>query len=181
MDMKGLFKQDTFRDYTVRKATDQDAETVIQMIREAAGWLADKGIHQWDYYLTDEAMLEINQAIKAGTTYLIENQEKYAVTTFNLSLEQSELDISVWGNRNDRALYLHRLAVDKNYRHKRIGKGLLEWICVNSLLDDGVIRLDCVADNPALNQFYVNAGFTFSGYVRAKEIQFSRYERPLNA
>ncbi|MFD1361205.1 GNAT family N-acetyltransferase [Lentibacillus salinarum] len=178
--MVSLFKKNTFANYIIRRATASDVDTVIRILRDAAGWLRDRGIYQWDFYLTDEAASEVRQAIKAGTTYLVTDNHQ-PVATFNLSHQQSELDASVWGNRDDNALYLHRLAVDKNYRHQQIGKKLLEWIQENSQTDSHVLRLDCVADNPELNQFYVKAGFTFSGYAEAMKIQFSRYEKPLNA
>ncbi|SFB04896.1 Acetyltransferase (GNAT) domain-containing protein [Lentibacillus halodurans] len=179
--MGSIFKTDTFEHYTIRQASVKDADTVTRILRDAAQWLINKGIHQWDYYLSDDAAAEINQAIKAGTTYIVEDRDNQAIATFNLSMEQSELDISIWGARDDEALYLHRLAVDKDCRHKQIGRRLLEWIHVNSHLDRGVLRLDCVADNLSLNQFYADAGFTFSGHIHAKKIQFSRYEKRLNA
>lgn len=179
--MVDLFKKDTFDGYTIRKATADDADVVIRILRDAARWLIDKSIHQWSYYLTDEAASEVRQAIKIGTTYMVTDNDQQPVATFNLSREQNDLDASVWGSCEDEALYLHRLAVDQNYRRQRIGKKLLEWIEENSQTESGVLRLDCVADNSALNQFYMNAGFTFSGYARAKDIQFSRYEKPLNA
>lgn len=177
--MVGFFKKNTFGDYIIRKAAANDAETVIGILRDAAEWLINKGIHQWDFYLTDEATSEVRQAIKAGTTYLVTDNDQ-PVVTFNLSQQQNELDASVWGNQDDDALYLHRLAIDKNYRHQQIGKKLLEWIQENCQAGSHVLRLDCVADNPGLNQFYVNAGFSFSGYAKAMDIQFSRYEKRLN-
>lgn len=177
--MVSFFKQDTCGDYTIRKASAGDADTVIRILRDAAAWLIDKGIHQWDSYLTNEAASEITQAIKAGTTYLVTENDQ-PVATFNLSRQQNELDTSLWGSGNDNALYLHRLAIDKNYRHRHIGKKLLEWIQENCQSGSHVLRLDCVADNPGLNQFYVDAGFIFSGYAEAKKVRFSRYEKPLN-
>ncbi len=120
--MPELFKSYTFEDYTVRKATPYDSDTVIRILRDAAKWLIGKGIHQWDYYLTDEAAAEINEAVETGTTYLVVDQDNCAVATFNLSAEQSELDTSVWGDRNDKALYLHRLAIDKTIATSKSGK-----------------------------------------------------------
>ncbi|TFJ91455.1 GNAT family N-acetyltransferase [Lentibacillus salicampi] len=177
--MAGLFKMDTFNTYMIRKAEADDAETVIGILRDAAEWLVNRGIHQWDFYLTEEAASEIREAIKAGTTYLVTDNTQ-PVATFNLSQLQNDLDVSIWGNRHDDALYLHRLAVNINYRRQKIGKQLLEWIMENSPADCEVLRLDCVADNPGLNQFYIDAGFIFSGHADAMAIQFSRYEKPLH-
>ncbi|WP_010529355.1 GNAT family N-acetyltransferase [Lentibacillus jeotgali] len=178
--MADIFKKDTFDDYRVRKTAADDADTVVRTLQDAAGWLNDKGIHQWDFYLTDEAVSEVKEAIEAGTTYLVTDRDDHPVATFNLSQSQNELDASLWGDRGDDALYLHRLAIDKNYRHQQIGRRLLSWIQENSKTESDVLRLDCVADNPGLNQFYENAGFSFSGFAEAMDIQFSKYEKQLD-
>ncbi|MGP4107548.1 hypothetical protein [Virgibacillus sp. L01] len=57
---------------------------------------------------------------------------------------QIELDISIWGDRSDKAYYLRRLAVNENYHSKQIGKKILVWIRDNI----EILRLDCVAGNP---------------------------------
>ncbi|QKY71162.1 GNAT family N-acetyltransferase [Lentibacillus sp. CBA3610] len=177
--MGSVFKSKYFNNFTVRQADESDAHSIIRILRDAAGWLIEKGIHQWDVYLTDEAAAEINKDITKGTTYIVEDSQFNAIATFNLSKEQNDLDKSVWGNRDDNALYLHRLAIDKHYRHLNLGRELLNWILANAA--GSVLRLDCIADNPRLNQFYRDTGFTFVGYAEAKSIMFSKYEKPVNA
>jgi hypothetical protein len=44
-----------------------------------------------------------------------------------------------------------------------MGKNILKWIEEHCQSDKKYIRLDCVADNHKLNQFYHENGFDFIG------------------
>ncbi|SDR04978.1 GNAT family N-acetyltransferase [Virgibacillus salinus] len=149
-------------------------------MRDAATWLIKKGIYQWEYYLSDESVREIKQDINAGTTFLFEDSGGHEVAVFNLSPNQIELDISIWDERSDKAYYLHRLAVNENYHSRQIGKKILAWIMDNIDQHQGILRLDCVAENPKLNQFYLDAGFSFASHAEAMGITFSKYEKSFN-
>ncbi len=178
--MRNFFKNNPYEGFNIRNANKSDSETVIRILRDAASWLIEKDIYQWEYYLSDEAAREIRQGIKAGTTFLVEDSEGLEVAVFNLSPNQIELDISIWGERGEQAYYLHRLAVKENYYGRQIGKKILAWITDNIDQRHGILRLDCVANNPKLNQFYLDAGFSFAGHAEAMGITFSKYEKPCN-
>lgn len=178
--MQGFFGNNSYEGFIIRNANKSDSETVIRIVRDSASWLIKKDIYQWEYYQSEEAAWEIRQGIKAGTTFLVEDSGGHAVAVFNLSPKQIELDISIWGERSEQAYYLHRLAVDDNYHNKQIGKKILAWIKDNIDQYNGIFRLDCVANNPKLNQFYLDAGFSFVGHAEAMGITFSKYEKPCN-
>ena len=46
-----------------------------------------------------------------------------------------------------------------------------------SFWENGYVRLDCVADNSVLNDFYQRAGYTFVGYASEGKDNFSLYEK----
>ncbi|MGY0693635.1 GNAT family N-acetyltransferase [Virgibacillus sp. FSP13] len=175
-----IFAQDTFDEYTIRIAGVNDLNAVLELLYEAANWLKEKGVPQWGYLRSGGEDEEIRQDILAGTTYVVEDNDRNIVATFNLSPKQNDWDIEMWGKRSDQAYYLHRLAVVRGRHHQQIGKRLLRWMDDNMLIDDGYIRLDCVAGNPVLNDYYQQAGFTFSGYTGEGEDKFSKYEKPLS-
>lgn len=176
--MSELFREYKFGNYQVRKAGPIDTKAVIQLLRDTAGWLQAKGISQWEYLLEGGETDEIEQGILVGTTYIVENSEGDLAATFNFSFKQNDWDVDMWGKRDDLAFYLHRLAVDKDQHHKQVGKRLMKWIDENNLIENGYIRLDCVADNPVLNDFYQQAGYTFIGHVGEGKEKFSIYEKP---
>ncbi|WP_077324328.1 GNAT family N-acetyltransferase [Virgibacillus siamensis] len=170
------FKSYQFENCTVQQAVDTDADMVIAVLKGAAEWLESKGIQQWEYLRSGGEDTEIKADILAGATFLVKDSDGQVAATFNLSSKQNEWDIDVWGIRTDRAVYLHRLAVNRNYHRAGIGKKTLAWIMDNIVLPDGYIRLDCVGDNPVLNEYYLEAGFAFAGYTDIDAGKFSKYE-----
>lgn len=175
--MMTLFKQHTFEIYTVEKAVHSDGAAVFQILRDAASWLQKKGISQWEHLHNEVEVNEIIEDIQAGITYKVMDKSGKIVAVFNLSHEQNQWDIAMWGEREDRACYIHRLAVHENHHNKQIGQGILEWIDKNIQLDNGYVRLDCIANNPALNEFYQKAGYRFAGHIGEGEDKFSIYEK----
>ncbi|WP_099156524.1 GNAT family N-acetyltransferase [Virgibacillus ndiopensis] len=178
--MEKLFVTYRFDQYSVRVAIKEDTDNVIQLLRNVAFWLEKKGIDQWEYLRNGGAEAEIKQDILAGTTYIVEDTSKNLVATFNLSPKQNDWDVAMWGERNDNAYYLHRLAVNRDQHTNQVGKKLLGWIDDNIRIRDGFLRLDCIASNPVLNRYYLEAGYTFIGYAGEGEDKLSKYEKSIS-
>lgn len=175
--MLQLFASDKFDDYIVRIANEEDIGKVLQLLKNAAFWLKEKGVNQWEYLRNGGENEEIIQDILAGTTFLVNDSKGELAATFNLSPKQNSWDIAMWGDRDDNAYYLHRLAVGKGYHNSQLGKKLIRWIDTTNLLNDGYIRLDCVGDNKVLNRFYTEAGYTFAGHTGEGDDKFCKYEK----
>lgn len=177
--MSEQFKELTFGNYKVRKARAADAGTVLQIWCDIARWLKSKGVSQWEYLLRGEGSNEVEQAIKAGITYIVENSEGNAAAVFNFSSKQNDWDIGLWGVRDDSAYYLHKLIVtkDQQQQQQQLGKQILNWIDKNIHMKDGYVRLDCYADNTVLNDFYQQAGYKLVGQTSMGEEAFSIYEK----
>lgn len=175
--MAKVFKECRFDNFTVRTATTKDTEAVIQLLRGAASWLDEKGISQWSYLQNGGEDHEIKEGIAAGTTYVVENSDDNLVATFNFSSDQNEWDVGMWGERDDLAYYIHRLAVHKDHHHNQIGRKILAWIDRNIQLQNGHVRLDCVASNQVLNDFYRSLGYRFVGHIGEGQDIFSLYEK----
>ncbi|WP_188456092.1 GNAT family N-acetyltransferase [Virgibacillus oceani] len=175
--MRELFLTDRFDEYSVRVAKVDDTNDVLQLLRNVAFWLEKKGIQQWEYLRNGGEDGEIRQDITSGTTYVVEDNDKNIVATFNLSPNQNEWDVAIWGERKDNAYYLHRLAVSRDHSDNQIGSKLLHWIDENNSISEGYLRLDCIASNPVLNRYYEEAGYTFIGCTGEGENTFSRFEK----
>lgn len=172
-----LFQQYKFDEYTIEKANDPDSSAVFQILQGAAAWLEEKGISQWEHLHNEVEVNEIIEDIQAGITYKVMDNHGDIVAVFNFSEEQNEWDIAMWGKRKDNAYYIHRLAVHKDHHSKRIGRKILQWIDENILVNNGFVRLDCIADNLVLNDFYQHAGYRFAGHVGEDGDKFSTYEK----
>ncbi|API92935.1 hypothetical protein BKP57_14625 [Virgibacillus sp. 6R] len=167
-----------YMEFTIRRATIKDKTDIINILQAAARWLQNKGIKQWGFLLAGNEDPAMEVEILAGNTYIAEIEGQIA-GTFIASCEQNEWDVLMWGEKDDAAWYIHRLAVHQNYRGKQIGRQLLEWIETQLVGANSVLRLDCVADNPDLISFYDRAGYTFVGMKKDGEDRFALYEKEL--
>lgn len=162
-------------DFEVKKATVLESDKVISLLKDIAQWMRDKGIQQWGYLLEGGDDEEIRQAIMDQHTFIVlANNE--IIATFTLSPDQSEWDRHIFEiDATHDSLYLHRLAVKPKYMNFGVGKNLMKWIQENHHSNKTYLKLDCVADNARLNQFYRENGFEYVGETD----KHSKYEKIL--
>jgi len=116
--------------------------------------------------------LEIQESIELGSYYAIDiDNQIAAIVEIKSSPEE------IWGNDNKLALYIHKLAIRRQYADKSLGRDILKLIQARATLQ-GVkyLRLDCVANNDKLRQYYESYGFTFTTEVNTGEITLALYE-----
>jgi GNAT superfamily N-acetyltransferase len=140
-------------------ATSKEEKEIITLLKDVANWLKEKEIDQWGFLAEGGEDEEIRQAIHNKETFVVKRNE-HIVATLTLYKKQSLWDQHIWGIRNDRAIYLHRLAVDSSLIGSGLGIEVLKW-AENKLKKDGIdtLRLDCVENNLKLNNFYSDNGF----------------------
>ncbi|WP_409271676.1 GNAT family N-acetyltransferase [Neobacillus sp. SCS-31] len=144
--------------FNIKIATKDDSGKVIKMLKQIALWMKDNEINQWRFLLDGGDDEEIEQAISNHETYIV-LKDNDIVATFTLLSKQSEWDKDIWGEDNSsKTLYLHRLAIIPTYMKKGLGKSILAWI-QNNISDKEYLKLDCVAENLRLNNFYKDNGF----------------------
>jgi GNAT superfamily N-acetyltransferase len=142
---------------TIRLAKSEDLGKVLELLVNAAGWLHTKGTKQWDYYLTnlEGNKEEVAASIENESTYIVEKAGR-AMATLSLESVPSEWDMDIWGEGAvDDVVYLHRLAVHRDFAGKGIGESLLDWAeGVVRASGKKSIRFDCIASNEGLNRYY---------------------------
>jgi len=159
---------------SISLATNDEADVIIGLLKNVAEWLKLNHIDQWGYLRSGEADQEIRDCIKNNKTYVAKLHNKI-VGTFTIYEQQNEWDSYIWGDVPDDAIYIHRLAVDREASGKGIGRELLHWIEKNYPAENKKwIRLDCVAGNERLNRYYREQGYTFVGITH----DHSKYEKP---
>ncbi|WP_404457459.1 GNAT family N-acetyltransferase [Oceanobacillus kapialis] len=177
--MNTFFRTSNFGPFTIRQATPGDATAVIELLKGVAKRLHERGINQWEFLLRDEEDSEIVAAIDRGVSYIVTDGNSL-VATFNLTNKQNAWDQTLWGAPNEEnAFYIHRLAVHSDYTGRGIGRDLLLWFEENINAESGLLRLDCIANNPVLNTFYKQTGFQYIGQALAEGDSFSLYEKQL--
>ena len=86
----------------------------------------------------------------------------------------------------DDAVYVHSLAVRRTWADRQVGRRLLEWAGSRAaLLGRSYVRLDCMANNAFLRDYYGQAGFADRGEIDAPfpapigTIRLRRYEKQI--
>lgn len=160
--------------YTVSPARPADIDAVLDIVRERQQWLAGQGIDQWKGYeeVFPRAYFEKKQA--AGELLVARNSAGAVCAVIALL----DLDPYWKGYERPGALYLHNLAASPHA--KGAGKALLDF-CERKARRErySVLRLDCKADNKALNAYYQNLGFLPVGTCQDGEYEGTLREKTL--
>jgi GNAT superfamily N-acetyltransferase len=152
----------------VRPARTDEIGVVLDVLGDAAAWLAANGIEQWPERFDAEWVM---LAIERRETWLAEQDGQ----AFGSLVVQWD-DPLFWAGYPSDAGYLHRLAV----RSPGTGQGgaLLRWAERHAAgAGKAFLRLDCVAWNGPLRAYYERAGYAYVGDVTVGEYTQSRYEK----
>lgn len=142
----------------ITEADPSQTGVVTELLREAAGWLSEQQIKQWDSSLfTEQRVAEYFADRKVYVAYI--KDEPAGMFTL-----QDE-DPAYWKDRNDSSFgYLHRLTVRRRCSGAGIGEHLLRTAeRIVAEMGKRGLRLDCSSDNPKLNTVYQKQGFRFMG------------------
>ncbi|WP_323379539.1 GNAT family N-acetyltransferase [Streptomyces durbertensis] len=131
----------------------------------AARWQLARGIDQWKPGELGED--HFRRRLVEGEVWLASLGEAGPVVgAWELWWE----DPGAWGEQPPVAGYVHRLMVDRELAPRGTGRLMLER-AERRIAAAGreLCRLDCVAHNPRLREYYVAAGYTVVGEQSAKQ------------
>jgi ribosomal protein S18 acetylase RimI-like enzyme len=169
-------------DLPFRRATAADFDAVFAIMIEAATWLQSRGISQWSFFLTEPGKDFVRNRILTAEAYLVFDRNDRPVATFTLQWKDEE----IWGARglDGNAGYVHGLAVCRRAAGKGLGTVLLA-LASNLIAQNSrrLVRLDCMAQNEALCNYYRRVGFedldVADSLVTGKPLRL--FERPINS
>ncbi|WP_309122594.1 GNAT family N-acetyltransferase [Paenibacillus sp.] len=161
---------------TLDRANASSLLVVHALWEDAYRFLAANGIEQW----------RPEQVTLAAVTYAFERSEMFLVrdaseNVFVGTFFLLRSDPHVWkGDERTDAAYLHRLVVGRRYAGRGLGKQVLE-LAEAYMRNRGIacFRLDCMADNAKLNEFYRSAGFAYKGRTDGDGWSASLFEKEL--
>jgi Acetyltransferase (GNAT) family len=132
-------------------AVPADIDDVLDVLSEAARWLASRGINQWRVDGFPREL--IAGGISRGEVY-VANHDRRAVGTFTLQWS----DELFWPGASGAAGYIHRIAIRRGARG--LGIELIKFAeRVTAATGRKLLRLDCFSGNSALCSYYERAGF----------------------
>ena len=159
-----------------------DINDIMKMIHDCANDLISKNIFQWnekypsrDIFLSD---------IEKKNLFILKNNSGI-IGCIALSHEKDiEYNNVKWLTKDDKNLYVHRLAVDPKFQKKGIGKLLMDFAEDYARNNKFIsVRLDTFSKNERNNRFYKSRKYTKLDDVyfpNQSEFPFHCYEKILD-
>ena len=141
----------------ITRAVPNDLPRLLRFRTDSARWLSAQGIDQWSKPFPPEHILD---SIKAGEVYLVKaSLSSPALATVTLD---RNADDRLWTaeEREEPALYVHKLTVDRDTATRGMGSRLLDWAGDQAARHHCLwLRLDAWTTNPRLHAYYRKQGF----------------------
>lgn len=163
-------------EFTIRRATLDDTQGVVDLWRAAAIWLRDRGSDQWQYPVK---MHNVDAAIVAQTCWMVENTDGTPAGTVTVD-KNADPDLWHAADLPEAALYAHRLVVREDLRGQELGAAILDWASARAKMCGKVwLRLDAWTTNAGLQHYYLKRGFQLVRVVRRADIvSGALFQRP---
>jgi predicted N-acetyltransferase YhbS len=148
----------------VRPATASDYRNILALIDGAAEWLPSKGTDQWATPWPDEQgrNARVLEDLLGKKTWLAVDGTNVAAT-----ITIDPVDNGVWpaDKRQESAVYVRRVIVDRDYGGLQVGARLLDWVSDVAVRVHQAkwIRVDVWTTNVGLHQYYLAQGFVGAG------------------
>ncbi|MEV6109643.1 GNAT family N-acetyltransferase [Streptomyces sp. NPDC051940] len=150
-------------DLRIRPARADELDVVEGLLIEASGWLASRGIDQWQFPPHRD---RITRALSRGEVFLAFLDNELAGT---LQLDEYA-DPEFWEPEDEpeKALYIHRMAVSRSAAGQGVGAKMLDWAAQRAAQSGRpLLRLDAWKTNSELQRYYAEQGF---GLVRVVDL-----------
>ncbi len=161
-------------DVRIIRAQQGDLDRVLEILEEASRWLSSKGLEtQW---LPSPAFRQtIKNNIEHGDVYVVKDVEG---TVGTITLQWG--DKKFWGDLPPDSGYVHKLAIKRSHGGKRLGLRMLQWAEAKARVEGKrYLRLDCLASNKTIREYYEKAGFVHVRDTLAPGWKASLYEKNL--
>ena len=147
---------------TIKNVTASDIEKIFALYKIASNYQREKKtVIVWPDF--DREMV-VNEIAENRQFKLIVNNEVVCIWAITFS------DKQIWeGSNTDSAIYIHRIAVNPNFRGNNYIATIINWAKEYALKKEiQFIRLDTLGENKNLITHYKNAGFDFLGLFNLK-------------
>ncbi|HTT53172.1 MAG TPA: GNAT family N-acetyltransferase [Streptosporangiaceae bacterium] len=168
----------------VRPAVVDDMPSILDLIDEAAVWLAGKRTDQWARPWPDRESRDrrILNGLRNGDTWIVERDgAPIATVTFR---KRGNRKLWRFLERRQPAVYLSRLIVRRDCAGLGIGEALVDWAGLRGRRDWRAkwVRIDVWTTNSALHNYYEKRGFQPRGVRqsahRAKYPSAALFQKP---
>lgn len=155
-------------------AKPEDVDIVLGILDEAAAWIIEQRLPS--VWRPGEFSREIFLGqISRGEVHIALTDGKPAGT---ITLQWS--DPVFWGEQQPDSGYVHKLAVRPAYAGQKLGLEMLKWAEAAARKAGGrFLRLNCLAADRKIRDYYERAGFIYKGDVVRPKAVATLYEKVL--
>lgn len=147
----------------VERAQVEDVEAIIALFEEAAVWLESREIFQWPTRISSRFWTFLRGKVLAGEVFVVRGRDGRLLGHIRFDYEAGK----VWNDDPIDTAYVRGLVTANAVRGQGIGTLLLDW-AQGYVRAKGCsrMRLDCLAGNGRLRQYYADYGFVYLGESR---------------
>jgi len=168
--------------FLIRKATKDDLDEVMLIIKACTKHMISKNIFQWNEKYPNIETFEND--IENKNLYVLSLQNNELIGCVSITFEMDDFYKTIdWISPSKKNIYVHRLAVHPNNQgqgHAKIIMNFIEKKGVDNLCES--IRLDTFSMNNKNNTLYTKLGYQKLGQIYFRdqsEMPFNCYEKPL--
>jgi ribosomal protein S18 acetylase RimI-like enzyme len=152
----------------IRKATNKDIDSILNITKACAKFMIDKGIFQWNEHYPNKLAFE-NDVLR-NELYVIETKSEIigciVISTF---MDEEYIPVK-WLTSNNNNLYIHRLAIHPKHQGEGYAQKLMDFAEIQAKKTKASsIRLDTFSQNIRNQKFY-----ELRSYKRLGEIYFPK-------
>lgn len=159
----------------VDTATERDLDDFVEVLEEAASWLWEREILQWEPGTQRSQRERMAGWVRAGALLLIREEGHIRGGCII-----TPVAVDGWEQDGAAAAYLYKLAVARDAAGRGLGDRLLDaaaaWARGEGL---SLLRLDCWDGNAVLRRFYSERGFTELHAMTIHGFEVRLFERRL--
>lgn len=166
----------------IKKALKQDLEQLLSIVNSCGQHLIEQGIFQWnEKYPSKEVLLE---DIELQQIWKLEEENTIIGLIVLTEIEDLAYKQVKWLTKNQKNLYIHRLAVHPNFQGKGYAQKLMDFAERFALQNNyNSIRLDTFSQNKRNQLFYEKRNYIKLGSIyfpKQSEFPFYCYEKLIN-
>jgi ribosomal protein S18 acetylase RimI-like enzyme len=160
----------------IERAQIGDVAGIIDLFEAAAVWLEAQGVFQWSTRVSPHFRKFLRQKVMEGNVFVAQGRDGRLLGHIRFDFEAGK----VWHDNPAETAYVRGLVIANEVRGQGVGTALLDWAQVFASEKGCVrLRLDCLAENGRLRQYYRDYGFTFLGEGRSGRYTAALFELSL--
>jgi ribosomal protein S18 acetylase RimI-like enzyme len=162
----------------IREASENELDTVLDVVRAAIRHMESRGIYQWDEIYPDRVTLQRDIEKRHMQVIEVEGQVAGLVS---INQEQPPEYQNVSWRYQGRAMVIHRLTIHPDHQRQGLANQMMEF--AERMAEKhgyDTIRLDAFTQNPEAAGLYEHLGYEKAGTVRFRKGDFFCFEKPIN-